>query len=55
MLIPVTAEIFSIQPGHGSSIEAPITLGRTIATGISLHLVATICSAKFLLNVYVFG
>ena len=55
MKILVNAEIFRIQPGHGSFKEAPIMLGRTIATGISLHLVATICSAKFLLNVYVFG
>ena len=55
MKVPVNAEVPCIQPGHGSFKETPTTLGRTIATGRSLHLLATICSAKFLLNVYVFG
>lgn len=55
MEILVTPKIFSSQPGHGSSSEAPIILGRTIATGKPLLSLATICSARFFVNVYVFG
>ncbi|CAD1468533.1 unnamed protein product, partial [Heterotrigona itama] len=37
-----------IQPGHGSSNETPIILGRTIATAKLSQLLDKTCSAKFL-------